>query len=55
MPALIAESDWATWLGETPATQDELKAILRPWRGDLKMERAAKPKSSRQRDQAELF
>ncbi|HEY4114035.1 MAG TPA: SOS response-associated peptidase [Rhizomicrobium sp.] len=30
MPAVLAESDWPKWLGETPATYEELKAMLRP-------------------------
>lgn len=55
MPALIAEEDWAKWLGETPATIEELKAILRPSDRELKMERAGKPPSPKHRDQAELF
>lgn len=30
MPAVIAEADWPKWLGESPATLEELKALLRP-------------------------
>jgi putative SOS response-associated peptidase YedK len=30
MPAVIAESDWPKWLGETPASLAELKALLHP-------------------------
>jgi putative SOS response-associated peptidase YedK len=30
MPAVLAESDWPKWLGESPATYEELKAMLRP-------------------------
>ena len=30
MPALIADADWRKWLGEEPATADELKAMLHP-------------------------
>jgi len=30
MPVILAESDWAKWLGETPATEDELLAMLKP-------------------------
>jgi putative SOS response-associated peptidase YedK len=30
MPAVIAETDWPKWLGETPATAEELKGLLRP-------------------------
>jgi putative SOS response-associated peptidase YedK len=31
MPALIAPDNWAAWLGETEATEPELKALLRPY------------------------
>jgi putative SOS response-associated peptidase YedK len=30
MPAVIAESEWPKWLGEVPASIEELKALLRP-------------------------
>ena len=30
MPVILAEADWPKWLGETPATEDELLAMLRP-------------------------
>lgn len=30
MPVILAESDWPKWLGEEPATEDELLALLRP-------------------------
>ncbi len=30
MPVIFAESDWAKWLGEEPATEEELLAMLRP-------------------------
>jgi putative SOS response-associated peptidase YedK len=30
MPVVLAEEDWAKWLGEVPATNDELKALLVP-------------------------
>jgi putative SOS response-associated peptidase YedK len=30
MPVILAESDWSKWLGEVPATDDELLALLRP-------------------------
>src|SRR5579871_3605180 len=43
MPALIADADWAKWLGEEPATVDELKAMLRPSDLPMDMERAGKP------------
>jgi putative SOS response-associated peptidase YedK len=34
MPVIVAEEDWAKWLGEVPATNDELKALLVPFRDD---------------------
>jgi putative SOS response-associated peptidase YedK len=30
MPVILAESDWAKWLGEEPPTDEELLAMLRP-------------------------
>ena len=30
MPVILAEKDWARWLGEEPATNDELLAMLKP-------------------------
>lgn len=30
MPVILAESDWPKWLGEEPATDDELLALLKP-------------------------
>lgn len=59
MPALLEDSDWAKWLGEEPATVEELKAMLRVSSRDLDMERASKPspppKPMRDTGQAELF
>jgi putative SOS response-associated peptidase YedK len=46
MPALIEDSDWARWLGEEPATAEELKAMLRPSDRDLDMRKAEKPPSN---------
>lgn len=43
MPALIADADWTKWLGEEPATVDELKAMLRPSDLQMGMEKAGKP------------
>jgi putative SOS response-associated peptidase YedK len=34
MPVILAEGDWAKWLGEEPATSDELKALLVPFKDD---------------------
>ena len=30
MPVILAESDWPKWLGEAPATEGELLAMLKP-------------------------
>ena len=37
MPAVIAPELWTKWLGEEPATPEELKAILTPYAGGLDM------------------
>ena len=37
MPVILAPDDWAKWLGEEPATPDELKALLAPFDGQLKI------------------
>lgn len=29
MPVILGEADWAKWLGEEPATEDELLAMLK--------------------------
>jgi putative SOS response-associated peptidase YedK len=34
MPVILAEKDWAKWLGEEPATPEELKALLVPFKDD---------------------
>ncbi len=44
MPAVLAAEDWSKWLGEEPATVDELKAILKPYEGDWDMQAAARAK-----------
>lgn len=31
MPAILAEQDWATWLGETDASPADVKAVLRTY------------------------
>jgi putative SOS response-associated peptidase YedK len=33
-PVILAEEDWAKWLGEEPATPEELKALLVPFKDD---------------------
>jgi putative SOS response-associated peptidase YedK len=43
MPAVLADADWPKWLGEEPATVDELKAMLRPCNLPMDMARAGKP------------
>lgn len=34
MPVILAESDWPKWLGEEPASEDELAALLKPYPDD---------------------
>lgn len=56
MPALIADADWAKWLGEEEASVDELKAMLRPSDLAMDMERAGKPAPPpKPKSQQELF
>jgi putative SOS response-associated peptidase YedK len=33
MPAILEDADWATWLGETNATPDQAKSVLRTMEG----------------------
>ena len=33
MPVLLAPDRWAAWLGETAATEPELKGMLKPYPG----------------------
>lgn len=40
MPAIIAAEDWSKWLGEEPASLDQLKAMLKPVEGDWEMQPA---------------
>jgi putative SOS response-associated peptidase YedK len=35
MPVILAESDWAKWLHEEPATEEELLALLKPCPEDV--------------------
>lgn len=37
MPAVVRPDDWAKWLGEEPASVEELKALLAPFEGDWDM------------------
>ena len=34
MPVILAEIDWPKWLGEEPASEQELLALLRPCQDD---------------------
>lgn len=58
MPAVIPPEHWSKWLGEEPASVDELKTILQPFEGDWDMEaatRAKKPAPKKPSAQQELF
>ncbi len=35
MPVILLEKDWAKWLGEEPATEEELMALLKPCPDDV--------------------
>ncbi len=50
MPAVIAPEDWGKWLGETAATTDEPKALLKPFDGDWDMRKQTATRSERQPD-----
>jgi len=43
MPAILQNDDWPKWLGEDPASSEELKALLRPFEGDWTMRPQEKP------------
>jgi putative SOS response-associated peptidase YedK len=34
MSVILDEDDWSKWLGEEPATEDELLALLKPCRDE---------------------
>jgi putative SOS response-associated peptidase YedK len=55
MPALIDEPDWGRWLGEVPASVEELKALLRPSNRALDMRVATKPPPKPRGNQSGLF
>jgi putative SOS response-associated peptidase YedK len=56
MPAILPPEHWAKWLGEKPASVEELKALLVPFEGSWTMHPAKRPSSpSRPSAQAELF
>jgi putative SOS response-associated peptidase YedK len=35
MPVILADADWPKWLGEAPATEEELVAMLTPCPDDM--------------------
>lgn len=48
MPAILEDADWTTWLGETDATPEQVKATLRTMEGvNWKMEREARKATAR--------
>jgi len=50
MPAILDPNDWATWLGETDAPLDQVKAVLKTVEGvTWKAERAPKPEKKPRR------
>jgi putative SOS response-associated peptidase YedK len=56
MPAVLPPEHWAKWLGEEPATVEELKALLIPFEGDWSMAPAEQPAPApKPAAQAELF
>jgi putative SOS response-associated peptidase YedK len=55
MPVILAEADWPAWLGEVPATYEELKALLRPFPpGDMKLWPVSKRVGNVRNNDAEL-
>ena len=42
MPAVVDDDDWAVWLGEVPATVDEIKAVLKTSALDMDMAKQEK-------------
>ena len=58
MPAMLEPEDWAKWLGEEPASPDELKAMLKVFEGDWDMApeiRQPPPKPKAPNPQGSLF
>jgi putative SOS response-associated peptidase YedK len=59
MPAFLAPEDWSKWLGEEPASPDELKALLKTVEGDWDMRPQTKTPPPKKPDdrgtQNELF
>ena len=56
MPAFLAPEDWSKWLGEEPASPEELKALLRTVEADWDMAPQKKtPPPPKPNAQSELF
>jgi putative SOS response-associated peptidase YedK len=55
MPAVIDDADWGKWLGEVPASVEELKVLLRPSERALDMRVATKPPPLPRGCQPDLF
>jgi putative SOS response-associated peptidase YedK len=58
MPAVVPEVHWPKWLGEEPATAEELKALLQPYDGDWEMTAQTKantPPPKKPNPQLDLF
>jgi putative SOS response-associated peptidase YedK len=55
MPVILAEADIPSWLGEVPATEAELAALLRPCPDDLLMLTPVDPRMSNVRNQDPAF
>jgi len=51
MPVILAEKDWAKWLGKEPATPEELKSLLTPFKDDCADHVAGQQIEDRQRPQ----
>jgi putative SOS response-associated peptidase YedK len=55
MPAIVPPEHWAKWLGEEPASLEELKAILVPLEGNWTMRPEKPPRPKPSDDQPSLF
>jgi putative SOS response-associated peptidase YedK len=55
MPAIIPPEHWAAWLGETPASLADLKALLKPYEGAMTMRPEKRPKQKKALHQGSLF
>jgi len=54
MPAIVAAEHWAKWLGEEPASVEDLKPMLVPLEGNWTM-RPEKPPRKTDDNQPSLF